>query len=652
MSTLTDTLSTPNQLDRKAMVWLLLAGLILVSWLFILPGHVLAVGEDWQVSQATAALPGDISEPVFTAYVLGLQLLGAALFLLASLAIFRRVILPGKSPQTPAFWTGLFFLLVPLVLYLNAGENGADLPGWWEQVKRLLIDFSWIAALGGYLGLFFLLPYGAWRPRWSGWLAVLFTAGLVAVISIMLFGSALGDLAWGLFMGTFLFGMLAGLLVQIVRYRKYFTLQQKRQSRWITTALALNPLLLAGILLQDTAVSGLDWIPLLVLHLQLVLPLLIPLAVLHALARRSLWDASPAPRPSRSYLLPGLLIFLLLATAGFAIQFQARASAPNPAQPWTLATGEQPRPLIVDSDLGNDDVLALLFLMQHPGVELQAITVVGTGLAHCEPGVRNTHGLLELAGYADIPVSCGGEEPLDAEHAFPASWRTATDRLWGLGLPLNDRQPDPRPAPELLAELLASQEQPIPVLALGPLTNLAEVFSAHPEVIGKIERLYYIGGAVEVPGNVYDESLGLDNRTAEWNVYADPLATRQVFESGVPITLIPLDATNHVPVSMPLFRLLQSHHPTRPATFTFNIFYINQGWIQTGFYYLWDTLASAVFTNPEVAEYREYKLQVITERGPDYGRLLDSPAGAAVTVATSPDRQRFEELFLRVINTK
>jgi len=287
--------------------------------------------------------------------------------------------------------------------------------------------------------------------------------------------------------------------------------------------------------------------------------------------------------------------------------------------------------------------------MEHPGVELQAVTVVGTGLVHCEPGVKHVLGLLELTEYAGIPVSCGSEIPFGAEHEFPSDWREAADRLWGLHLGVGDRRPDPRSAPEIIAEYLRSAEEPANILVLGPFTNFAEVFQAEPGLLEKVGMLYMMGGAVETPGNVYDESLGFDNRTAEWNIYGDPVAARMVFETGVPITMIPLDATNDVPVDMALFSQFEQKNDTRVSTFVFNIFYINQGWIQSGFYYLWDTLAAAVMISPDVATFKDFNLAVVTDSGPDYGRTAIDPGGRPVRVAIQADPALFDALFVRVL---
>jgi pyrimidine-specific ribonucleoside hydrolase len=201
-------------------------------------------------------------------------------------------------------------------------------------------------------------------------------------------------------------------------------------------------------------------------------------------------------------------------------------------------------PLIVETDIGNDVILALLYRMEHPGVELQAVTVVGTGLAHCEAGVRNALGLLELSQSPQIPLTCGSETPFGAEHAFPQAWRVATDWLWGFGLPTGGRQPDPGAARELIADYLRRAEAAVTILALGPLANFAAVLQKETALVDKVGVLHFISNAVKVPGNVYDESLGFDNRPAEWVIHADPLAAHMVFESGVPITLVPLNATN------------------------------------------------------------------------------------------------------------
>lgn len=653
MDTLAEKPGRINKLHWESSLWLLLAALLFLVWITMLPGHIRALSEDWLVSRTAAFLGAFLPIEWLTYYIIGWQMAGAGLFLFCALVIFREVILTGSNFRKLGFWAALILLAVPVPLYMNAAGPVEWSNVGWDLVLGVLQFSVFILGIAGFMLLSYLFPYGLAQPRWARLAALLVTLGLAAAFA-MLAAEVAGDAGWGLAVITMLLGLLVGAILQITRYRRYFTPEQKQQCRPLVVALLLSPLWLVASMLSDPlrAATGSDWFVLIELHLQLILPLLIPLALLFAMLRRGLWDISPAASHLKVYVGLGLIMILGILAIGVSIQTAALGAAPDPSQPWVLPEGTLPRKIIVDTDLGNDDVLALLFLMQHPGVDLQAITVVGTGLVHCAPGVKNVHGLLELTSYADLPVSCGAEEALGRGQSFPAAWRAAADRLWGLGLPLNDRLPASLAAPDLIAEQLRQAEAPLTILALGPMTNLAQALKTHPEILPKIERLYSMGGAVEVPGNVYDPNLGYDNRTAEWNYYADPEAARQVFESGVPITLVPLDATNDVPVGMPLFRLLAQHHSTRPATFTYDIFYINQGWIQSGGYYLWDTLAATVLTNPEVATYQDYQLQVITEPGPDYGRTVSGDGGLPVRVAIHADKALFEEIFLRVINTE
>ena len=126
-----------------------------------------------------------------------------------------------------------------------------------------------------------------------------------------------------------------------------------------------------------------------------------------------------------------ILTCLLLAACG-------PASGASPLATPTPFTGE-PRRVIVDADMAHEDMHAILYLLKRPDVRVVAITVSGTGEAHCGPGVRHALGLIELHGGDDIPVACGRETPLTGNHAFPAEWRTQVDELYGLALPAGAR---------------------------------------------------------------------------------------------------------------------------------------------------------------------------------------------------------------------
>jgi pyrimidine-specific ribonucleoside hydrolase len=610
----------------------------------LVPANFRTIQNDWRVTQSYPVFEGLIALPAYAYYVLILRYLAAG-----ALLVTAAILLWIKPRRGMQLLTAVMLASFTLTFNLGGNANNWPYPAPWSQILVFLSMALLITGFFLFLLFILLFPSGHLAPRWVTRIAPV-TLSLLGLGIVLLFTGIGGDWAW-VVMAVLLFAnLLLCLTSLILRYRQI----QDKEERLTIRPVLIGLLFLASLFIAQIFVN--EWsgtspaLTVAYLHLEFIAILMLPLSILASISRHhQLWGIDLQPqRRSVLGVIGGVLAILVLS--GFAF-FRVDEVKQARIQADIAALLEKPNgPLIVDTDMGNDDVLALIFLMQHPGVELQAVTVVGTGLVHCAPGIRNVQGLLELTQYADIPVSCGTEEPLDGEHPFPQAWRSAADRLWGLNLPTNNRQPSPLPAPDLIVESLAEADQPVTILALGPLTNLAQAFQSDPEVINKIEQLYLMGGAVEAPGNVYDPNLGFDNRTAEWNIYADPLAARIVFESGVPITMVPLDATNYVPVSMPFFQRLQQHHPTRAGTFTFNLFYINQGWIQSGGYYLWDTLAAAVLTANEVAEYKDYQLEVITERGPDFGRTKPSPEGTPVRVATWADAPLFEELFLRVIN--
>jgi pyrimidine-specific ribonucleoside hydrolase len=296
-----------------------------------------------------------------------------------------------------------------------------------------------------------------------------------------------------------------------------------------------------------------------------------------------------------------------------------------------------------------DDWLAILYLLGRSDVDVRAITVTGAGEAHCPAGTRNALDLVALAGRADIPVSCGRETPLEGDHAFPMEWRKRVDELLGLALPRNSREASGDSAVEMLTGIIQESLEKVHITALGPLTNVAEALLADPALVENLEMITVMGGAVTVPGNV-GPSSDIENDVAEWNIYADPRAAAEVFASGAPLTLVPLDATNHAPLTMDFYKRLERDRTTRVAEFVYRVLEAQEDNVRSGWYYFWDPLAAAVATHEDLATFEEMSLRVIVEEGPESGRTLASEEGFPVRVAMTADRTRFEELFLDGVN--
>jgi pyrimidine-specific ribonucleoside hydrolase len=305
--------------------------------------------------------------------------------------------------------------------------------------------------------------------------------------------------------------------------------------------------------------------------------------------------------------------------------------------------------LIIDTDMAADDWLAILFLLMRPDLDIQAITVTGAGEAHCGPGTRHALDLAAQAGRPDIPVACGAETPLAGHHTFPEEWRETVDNLLGLSLPTNPAFPSEETADRLLSRLIHEAPKKVKILVLGPLTNVAAALENDPGLIDNLDMITIMGGAVRVPGNVGSSAL-IKNDTAEWNFYVDPHAAAIVFQSGAPITLIPLDATNYVPLTEEFYRQLERDRANPVADFAYQILAAQEDRVGSGWYFLWDPLAASVLSDEGLVTFEMIPLVVVEKEGANSGRTQEDAAGSPVRVALSADSGRFEKLYLNTLN--
>jgi inosine-uridine nucleoside N-ribohydrolase len=193
-----------------------------------------------------------------------------------------------------------------------------------------------------------------------------------------------------------------------------------------------------------------------------------------------------------------------------------------------------PVPVVVDCDPGVDDAVALLLALRSPEVEVLAVTTVA-GNAGIDVVTANAAALLDLAGAPrDLPLARGAAGPLRGGDREPDEPIHGVGALGGVRLPLSTRPIGDRPA-ELIARLALERPGEVVLVALGPLTNVAEFVTAHPEAAAALREIVHMGGAAFVPGNI--------TPAAEFNTHCDPEAARIVLTSGLPIRLVPLDVT-------------------------------------------------------------------------------------------------------------
>jgi pyrimidine-specific ribonucleoside hydrolase len=193
-----------------------------------------------------------------------------------------------------------------------------------------------------------------------------------------------------------------------------------------------------------------------------------------------------------------------------------------------------PLPLVIDTDPGIDDALAILLALASPEVDLRLVTTVH-GNVELDRTTDNALRVLHLAGRSDVPVAAGAVTSL--VHAQPerAGHVHGEAGLGGVELPPSPASVDPRHAVVALADLLMTSPEPVTVAAIGPLTNLALLLGVFPEAAARIGRLVVMGGSATRGGNV--------TAAAEFNVWADAEAAQRVFTAGLPTVMVGLDVT-------------------------------------------------------------------------------------------------------------
>ena len=313
----------------------------------------------------------------------------------------------------------------------------------------------------------------------------------------------------------------------------------------------------------------------------------------------------------------------------------------------TASRVEHVTQVIVDTDAGQDDLMAIAFLLSSPSVRVEAVCI-GTGLAHVPAGAANILQLLDLAGRRDVRVYAGRSTPLAGGRHFPDDWRRSANELPGVALRATARQPESQPAAEFLAARLSDRHRPVEVLALGGLTNLAEAFAINPAAAKAVRRIVMMGGALHVPGNLGDGGI-TSNTTAEWNFYVDPEATRRVFTSGAPIRVIPLDATRHVRIDRAFVEAVDSIEGSGLAKVVGQVLATVRKWIDEGIYYAWDPLAAAALVDPSVVQFKRLAVEIRVEPPEDGRMILVLGARPNAEIALDADAARFRQLFLRTL---
>jgi len=296
----------------------------------------------------------------------------------------------------------------------------------------------------------------------------------------------------------------------------------------------------------------------------------------------------------------------------------------------------------MDHDGAVDDYLAVLLLMTMDHLEPLGVIVTPAD-CYIQPAVNITRKILDLVGRSHIPVA---ESTVRGINPFPQLYRR--DSLIIDHFPILNQQDTiqtplvPESGQDFMVRVLREAPEPVTLLITGPLTTVAVALDMAPDIKEKIAGIVWMGGALNVPGNVAIDLEPAQDGSAEWNAYWDAIAVQYIWNTTIPIIICPLDVTNTVPVTSEFVRRLGRlrHHALADLAGQCYALVIPQD------YYFWDVLATAYLAHPEFYKLRSLETAVIP-RGASQGRITIEPGGRKIQALDWVDTERFYAYILQ-----
>lgn len=303
-----------------------------------------------------------------------------------------------------------------------------------------------------------------------------------------------------------------------------------------------------------------------------------------------------------------------------------------------------PKQLLMDHDGGIDDLLSLLLVLTMPDIQLTGVSVTPAD-CYLEPALESSYKLLQLMGQESVPLGRGDYNGINA---FPSEWRARPEIINALPLLINlPQSPDPysyTSAPDLIINQLSSATDKVTILLTGPCSNLVLALEKEPELKEKIEEIVWMAGALRVGGNV--QTFQHDG-SAEWNVFWDPISAQKLVSYELPLLMIPLDVTNHVPVTKKFLSALATQIDYKLSNLTGQLWALTLDTIPSYHYtyFMWDILATSYLAIPEQFTIETVKVKVST-RPPNAGQTYLDETGYVVRIATDVNVSYFYEYLL------
>jgi inosine-uridine nucleoside N-ribohydrolase len=319
--------------------------------------------------------------------------------------------------------------------------------------------------------------------------------------------------------------------------------------------------------------------------------------------------------------------------------------------------------VIIDTDPGTDDAMAIILALNSPELKVEALTVV-PGNVDARQGLENALKIVSLAGRCDVTVAAGAQHPLNQKLITAQFWH-GKNGLANVELPPTDCKPDPRFGPDLIIELVHRYPHEITLIPVGPLTNIALAVSKDPSIAGLVKNIVIMGGSI-TGGNV--------NGAAEANIFNDPEAAQIVFNAGWMVTMVGSDVGERTLITRKYLKELQSSHgPQSDFIAKIAEFYLDRseksGYSGAAMY---DPLAVGIAIDPGLGTLKEMHVDVETRGEFTRGETVANRMGSEnnvlhgdhyeiegviklkpnARVCLASDADRFLELFVSRIRGK
>jgi inosine-uridine nucleoside N-ribohydrolase len=348
-----------------------------------------------------------------------------------------------------------------------------------------------------------------------------------------------------------------------------------------------------------------------------------------------------------------LVKFIFLSSILALVSFTAISSAQS-----------QPRRVIIDTDPGTDDAMAILLALNSPEFKVEALTVV-PGNVDGKQGLENALKIVSLADRCDVIVAGGAQHPLNQKLITAQYWH-GKNGLANVELPPSKCKADPRFGPDLIIELIHKFPREITLIPVGPLTNIALAVSKDPSIAGLVKNIVIMGGSIS-GGNV--------DGAAEANIYNDPEAAQIVFNAGWMVTMVGSDVGERTLITRQhLAELQSSHGPESDFVAKIADFYLTRseksGYSGAAMY---DPLAVGIALDPTLGTLKEMHVDVETRgeftrgetvanrMGYDEKNVLHgdhyeidglTPLQPNARVCLASDAERFLQLFISRLKGK